>query len=270
MVPQRRTHERGGAACLLSASLLVAGTGNASAQDAGDLGMQLANPVASLISVPIQFNYDRGFGPDDDSRITANIQPVIPIGISDRWNLISRTILPVTIPSDLPQDIGFGDIVQSAFFSPKEPGPGGLIWGVGPVALRPFATAPELGGGKFGAGPTGVALVQRGPWTVGGLANHIWSFGGDPSRPDINATFLQPFVTYTTPGGFSLALQTETTYDWARQDWNVPVNLIASQVTSVGGQLISLSGGVGYYVDSFEGAPDGFRARIAVTFLFPK
>src|SRR5688572_19920508 len=151
----------------------------ASAQDA-DLAKQLSNPIASLISVPFQFNYDSGFGPNDGDRVTLNIQPVIPISLNEDWNMISRTIVPVIWQEDIAgpsgDQFGLGDTVQSLFFSPKAPGPGGIIWGVGPVFLLPTGTDPLLGGEKWGAGPTGVVLKQSGPWTYGMLANHIWSF----------------------------------------------------------------------------------------------
>src|SRR5206468_7964292 len=109
---------------------------------------------------------------------------------------------------------GIGDIVQSVFFSPKATTASGWIWGAGPVLLLPTGSDDLLSAKKWGAGPTGVALKQQGPWTYGALANHIWSFAGNNGRPDISATFLQPFVTYTTPTAWSFMLNTESTYDW--------------------------------------------------------
>jgi hypothetical protein len=135
-------------------------------------------------------------GPDNDGfAYTPNIQPIIPISLNDDWNLISRTILPVAYRDYLPppdgDTFGLGDITQSLFFSPKASTAGGLIWGVGPVFLVPTATDDFLGTGKWGAGPTGVALVQKGEWTVGALANHIWSFAGESDRAEVNSTYVQ-------------------------------------------------------------------------------
>ncbi len=155
--------------------------------DSADLAKKLSNPVAAMISVPFQFNYDEGYGPNDGDRLTLNIQPVIPISLNDEWNVISRTILPVIWQNDIAGDsgeqTGLGDITQSLFFSPKHPGPSGIIWGVGPAFLVPTGTDDLLGTGKWGAGPTAVVLKQMGGWTVGGLANHIWSFAGQEASP---------------------------------------------------------------------------------------
>ena len=242
------------------------------AQEA-DLAKQLSNPVASLISVPFQLNYDENIGPDDaGSRILLNIQPVVPISLNASTNLISRTIVPLAWNDDIggSNDSGIGDILQSFFFSPKEPTNGGLIWGVGPVFLLPTASDPSLGSEKWGAGITGVALKQSGPWTFGALGNHIWSFAGADDRADINATFLQPFVSYTTPKATTFALNTESTYDWETEQWSVPINATVSQLVSIGNQPVSLTAGVRYWADTPENGPEGLGFRFGATLLFPK
>ena len=259
----------------LVVSTLMAGSASAQEGSGGgaDLAKQLSNPIASLISVPLQFNYDTGYGPADGEKAFVNVQPVIPISLNEGWNVISRTIVPIAWQDDIAgnsgDQFGLGDVVQSLFFSPKEQGPGGIIWGVGPVALIPTATDPLLGGEKWGAGPTAVVLRQSGGWTYGALANHIWSFAGDNSRADVNATFIQPFISYTTPDAWTFALNTESTYNWTAETWSVPINFTVSKLVRFGQQPVSLTGGVRYWAESPATGPEGFGGRLGVTFLFP-
>jgi hypothetical protein len=231
------------------------------------------NPIASLISVPLQNNFDWGGGPSDDGfQYKLNVQPVIPIKLSEDWNVISRTILPYVYQENLigtSSQSGLADTVQSLFFSPVKPGPGRWIWGAGPVLQIPTATDDLLGEEKWGAGPTGVALRQQGPWTYGMLFNHVWSFAGESGRAEVNRTFLEPFVSYTTKTFTSLAVNTESTYDWGQSQWLVPVNLAVQQLLKIGKQPIALQVGGRYYAEGPSGAPEwGLRAQL--TFLFPK
>jgi hypothetical protein len=178
-------------AVALAAMLLIPAVCFAQGGHEAELAKQLANPVASLISLPLQSNFDFGIGPDNDGfRYTLNVQPVIPISLTPEWNLISRTILPIIYQDEIfpgsGDQFGLGDTLQSLFLSPAKPGPGGLIWGVGPVFLLPTGTDELLGGEKWGAGPTAVVLTQLGHWTVGFLGNHVWSFAGDDGRSDVD------------------------------------------------------------------------------------
>lgn len=239
-----------------------------------ELAKKLANPVASLISVPLQFNYDENYGlSDDGEKFYINVQPVIPFALSEDWNLISRTILPLVHLNDMPpgnDETGLGDITQSLFFSPSQPTNRGIIWGVGPVFLLPTATDELLGSEKWGAGPTAVVLKQTGPWTVGFLGNHVWSFAGEDDRTDINASYMQPFLAYVTKTHTTFNLNTESVYDWEAEQWSVPINFQVSQLLKIGGQPISVGAGVRYWAESPDAGPEDWGARLSLTFLFPK
>lgn len=240
-----------------------------------ELAKQLQNPVADLISVPFQFNYDQNISVNDDGeRITLNLQPVVPFEFGQNWNIITRTILPVVYQDEIfpgaGSQSGISDIVQSVFFSPKAPTPSGWIWGAGPVLLLPTGSDDLLTTDKWGAGPTAVALTQKGPWSYGGLVNHIWSFAGDDDRDEVNSTFLQPFLAYTTHSAWTFSLNTESTYNWENEEWSVPINAHLSKVVNIGGQMISLVGGLRYWVESPDSGPEGFGFRFNIIFLFPK
>jgi hypothetical protein len=257
---------------LLAGCLLVPAF--AAAQDA-NYAKELANPLAALISMPIQANYDEDFGLDDEGAVLKiNVQPVIPFSIGPDWNLISRTILPILNYDDVPvagtSEFGLGDTVQSLFFSPKSLTAGGWIWGAGPVFLIPTATDEVLGSEKWGIGPTAVALRQAGPWTYGALANHIESFAGTSRRADVSATFIQPFLTYITPTQTTLAINSESTYDWETNKWSVPINLTAAQMLRFGDQLVQIGGGLRYWVTTPDAGPEDWGLRLQFTLLFPK
>jgi len=245
--------------------------GDEESDEKAELAKKLNNPVANLISVPIQNNWDFGIGPADAMKYTANIQPVIPISLDKDWNLITRTILPV-IYAESPvkggRDAwGLGDTVQSFFLSPKEP-VGGWILGGGPVFLWPTATDSVLGSGKWGAGPTVVALRQEHGWTYGVLANQIWSYAGWGDQ-SVNATFLQHFVSFTTKTYTTFTLNTESTYDWQDKQWTVPLNAMVSQLVKIGKTPVQFQIGARYYADKPSGGPD-WGLRFAITFLFPQ
>jgi hypothetical protein len=205
-----------------------------------------------------------------------NIQPVVPISISDSWNMISRTIAPLinqnfAAPGN--KESGLGDISESLFFSPKAPTAGGWIIGAGPILLLPTG-AEGFTSHQWGAGPTIVLLKQENGWTYGLLANHVWSFAGDRRSiavelQQVNATFLQPFLSKIVGPGRTVSLNTEATYDWIGDQWTVPLNLGLSQVLKLGGQMISVQGGVRAYAVSPTNGPD-WGLRLTLTLLFPK
>src|SRR3990167_842782 len=264
---------------LLTAVVLPLLSGAAQAEtSAAELAKQVNNPVADLYSLPVQYNWDQKMGPTGDGmHSVTNIQPVLPFELNEDWNLISRTILPLIdqhglAPDGMADKSGMGDVTQSFFFSPKQPTESGWILGGGPAILIPTGSDELLSNEQWGAGPTVVALKQSEGWTRGILANHIWGLEGKPAddKEKVNATFLQPFLVYTTHSYTSFGMNTESTYDWQSREWSVPVNLFVSQILKIGGQPLSIQVGPRYWADSPEDGAQGWGARAAVTLLFPK
>ena len=243
----------------------------AAAQESDEeLAKKLSNPVASMISVPLQWNYDCCYGPDDGARLTLNVQPVVPVALNDDWNLIVRTIMPLVYQQSpapgVEASYGLSDVTPSFFFSPQSKD--GLTWAVGPVFLWPVGT-DEVGTEKWGAGPTALVLKQEGPNTFGILANHIWSYAGSDDRDDVNSTFLQPFYSHTTPAATTWGANLEASYDWVHGAWSVPANFTVSQLYSFGGQKVQLAVGAKIYLVHEDEAPS-WGLRAVATFLFPK
>lgn len=232
------------------------------------------NPVANLISVPVQNNSDFGIGPYNRTQDVLNIQPVIPVKLNEKWNLITRIIQPIVwqpYPSEYTGgEYGLGDMNPTFFLSPGKPGK--VIWGAGPAFVIPTATNDILGQGKFSIGPSFVALAQPGHWTVGALVNNVFSVAGSTHRPYVNQMLLQYFINYNMKKGWYLTIQPILTADWRASSgdmWTVPFGGGVGRIMKLGFQPVNITGQ--FYGNAVH--PSGASSwgmRLQIAFLFPK
>jgi hypothetical protein len=252
--------------------MLVLPSGFARADESeSDLARKTQNPVANLISVPLQNNTSYNFGPRERTQNVLNIQPVIPLDLGEDWILITRTILPVvsqpsTVRGDDRQN-GVGDTSFTPFLSPKEPLGGWLIWGAGPVFNIPTASDDRLGADAWGGGISAVGLTMRGPIVAGAIISNTWSMEGD----DFSRFLLQYFVNYNFPGGWYLSSSPIMTADWEADDdaWTVPIGGGFGKVHRFGKLPLNISFQAFYNVEKPQFGAD-WSTRFQVQFLFPR
>lgn len=267
------------------ASLLLIVHATAHADDASDLAAKIQNPIGSVISLPFESNFNFENGTEDDTlQYVLTIQPVLPFGIAEHWNLIVRPVVPVISQDEFAQIpnppivtktgdrmFGLGDSTLSFFLAPKEM-KSGFVWGLGPVFAIPTATSASLGSQKFSLGPTAVGVYKTGPWLLGTLVGQYWSVAGKSSRSDVSAGYIQPFANYNLPDGWYLATSRLMSVNWKAQSgekWRVPVGAGIGKVFSIGSQQINTRL-AGYYNPVRPALTADWSLQWMLQFLFPK
>jgi len=235
---------------------------------ASALAKQSANPIANLISVPIQANINFGYGDYNRVRTVVNLQPVIPFRLSDKVNVINRIILPIISQPDNAESggtFGLGNINYSMLFTPSKAAK--FTWGVGPAFNIPTLTNDNLGANAFGIGPSAVGLLVLDHGVIGATFNRIWSYNGS----SVNSFFAQYFITYNMAKGWYVNTNPNIVANLNAEEgeqWIVPFGLGGGRVTHFGSQPIKLQ--VQYYFNAIR--PTGAAKStlmIQLVFLFP-
>lgn len=254
--------------------------------DAGDLAKASQNPVGNMISLPLQNNTSFGIGPNDAISNVLNIQPVYPVGLTKKWNLINRGIVPViyreaVLPKLVDSAFGLGDTSYTGFISPAKPGK--IIWGVGPSFLLPTSTEDRWATDKWSGGVGIVMLTMPGSWVVGVLVQNVWSFAGDDDAAEVNSFLLQPIINYNMNKGWYLSSVPVITANWTASSdnrWTIPVGGGFGRIVKWGKQPLDLSMQAFYNVEqpepliaegpNVENQGETWTLRLQLKFLFPK
>jgi hypothetical protein len=247
----------------------------ASAQESEtELAKKTQNPVADLISIPLQNRTNFGIGPNHRTQNLLNVQPVVPISLNSEWNLITRTIMPIIKQPDLSTTSdntwGLGATTFTAFLAPANPGP--VIWGVGPAIQIPTTTDDQLGSRKWGAGPSVVVLTMQGPWVFGAIANQVWSIGGNNDRPNTSTFFTNAFLNYNLSDGWYLTSAPIITADWQAtpgNKWTLPVGGGFGKIQRIGKLPFNFS--LAAYSNVVRPDPGAdWELRLQIALLLPK
>jgi hypothetical protein len=246
----------------------------------GDLAKASQNPIANLVTVPLQYNYFTAGGLGENTALQLNVQPVLPLPMGKRWLMISRTIVPfVSIPAarlipntnlvDSISTSGTADIQQQVYFVPTKPAK--ITWGLGPIFSLPTASNRLARTGQWGLGPTGVVVLQPSNWVIGVVTNNIWRIGGDARGHVLNSFLVQPFINYNLPFAWYIASAPIITADWSAppgEKWTVPIGLGAGKVTHIGTQAMNF--GIQYYHNLNHPTPAGAeQVRFEAALLWP-
>ena len=255
-------------------------------QEAGDLAKQSQNPIGNMVSLPFQNNTSFGIGPNDSVSNVLNIQPVYPVGISKKWNLINRGIVPLIYQEPLFPEIGsslsgLGDISYTGFISPAKPGK--IIWGVGPALLLPTATEDRWASDKWSGGPGVVVLAMPGHWVLGALVQNVWSFAGDDDAEEVNLFTLQPIINYNLKKGWYLTSVPVMTANWTAPSdnrWTIPLGGGFGRIVKWGKQPLDLQMQAFYNVEkpipaiaqgpNLQNQGETWTLRLQLKLLFPK
>lgn len=237
--------------------------------DLQELAKAHKNPFTLVPNVQLQFAAGFGVGTEHRTGESLNLQPVIPFPLTSAWSLIARPSLSLTHTPAPDEELGLQDLQLPLYLTPADADR--WIWGAGPIVQFPSATSSGLGTGKWSAGPSAALVYSNGPWLNGVLVSQLWSFAGDPHRPDVNQTSIELLASYNFESGWYIQFHPVDTYDWtadSRNAWTVPLGLDVGRAFQLGRQAISVQLGAYNAVVRPEGAPE-WVVRAQIQFSLP-
>ena len=262
-------------------AVVFAQEGSTSAGAAGSIdkvgiAKKLANPIANMISVPLQYQFSRGVGANQGgSEQTLLFQPVMPFNLGGGDTFIVRPIIAgareVSVQNASGQTFsgyGVASVTIESFYAPNTNS--SWIWGIGPYAATTVSNSGKFGSQQTGLGATGVVLNRAGPWTYGLLGYQSWSVGGNPAFGTQNNLYGQPFIAYTTKDAVTVTANMEALYNYDTRRTSNPLYVGASKLLVLGGVPFSFGAGPMYYVSNTPGGPSGWGARATATAVILK
>lgn len=226
--------------------LLVCSTLRAQ-QTADELRNLARNPLGDAIKLPIGESISFDAGPYSRTANSLQILPIIPLQVDSNWLLMPRVVTTLAAyQPDVTQpnggSTGLGDTFASFFLTPAHPGK--LVWGVGPALLIPTSTAPILGTGKWGLGPSAGIFIQPHWGSFWVAAQNIWSLPGHEPRPPVNLMIIETSLSYNLPHDWYLVTNPTISASWTelRQDrWLVPCGGGMGRTFNIGRQATDVS-----------------------------
>jgi hypothetical protein len=236
---------------------------SADPEDGHSLEDKIQNPIANMVSIPINYNLST----NSNNSNVVNLQPVIPVELSKKWILVTRTIVPImNVATSSGYENGIGNITFLGAITPAKQG--SFTWGVGPAFMLP-AVNENLGYNKFSIGPSVIALKQSNGFTYGLLLQNFFSVAGPSNVEDVNYLYTQVILSKNLKNGWYLYSSPNITADWnapSGKQWTIPLGAGAGKLITHNRYLpINLKAGLFKYVASPTDAD--WLVQVQATFI---
>ncbi|HUO05525.1 MAG TPA: hypothetical protein VMU16_10040 [Candidatus Binataceae bacterium] len=234
-----------------------------------DLAKSAHNPFEEFVKIPIEPEAGFGIGPHHDPGASLNIEPTLPLQITDDWDVITQPNLTIAYQPSPHGQFGLQDFQTLSYLTPAHAAK--WIWGIGPIFQFPTASSKELGTGHWCAGPTAAVVYSNGPWFNGIRTYQLMSFAGNRSRGSVNLTYVEPDFSYNFESGWYIDTDPAITFDWTANTanaWTLPVGADVGKAFNIGKQAMTMQIGSYDFVKYPPNTPQ-WGIRLSITFLFP-